>query len=770
MIFETEKLNHEVESDGPENADICILTDMPSYDDRTSGRFLTSYAGRLLFDLFRKNGIQRSAIRVESICEELPPGRKFYLLPADTKAKWKLDAITRLGKLTPKVFVPLGEEPLRLLTEKTSISKWHLSILEGLNGIKTIPLLHPDYILKVYKDYPFLAFGVDRVVSESQFSEIRRLDRKFIISPSIDETKEHLKALLTANELSVDIETCAGQITCIGFAPSPTWGICIPTLPKNYNSKEEFYDIWKAIESVLGSPSNKILQNGLYDLLYLSNYGIKVRNFFLAGTDTMLLQKFLFPELPKGLDTIARLHTSEPYWKDDSKDWSARQDPNQLYLYNCKDTTGTIEACTAQKVDLKKKGSFSESFFQDYIMKLALIAFEMSSRGLNVDIEERSRLTFKAQKEIEGLNNVLQEESKKLLQSETNPKSPKQVKELLRRCGYRIPIKNNHETSDKEALMKLRIKHPESKVLTPLIQLSEKNKLMDSYLNAELDPDGKLRYTLQACTTKTGRWDCHKSPFDRGFNAQTIPPNLKSQFIAEKGFKLLEIDLAQADARVVAWLAPEPTMIQMFKDGIDIHRYVASQPTMFNCKPENITYEQRQLGKKVGHGANYGMESFTLVAQCLKEMDLEITQRDAQMALDGRDKTFPGIPLWHRKIQRQLSESRKLITPLGRERIFYGRMDHKTYREAYAQIPQSTVTDVISLLAIWLFGKTRLLDQIHDSLLIMHPEDKIKELVSIVADQDSWNPILELPGGKMRIPIGIKMGDNWDKMEEIYSG
>jgi DNA polymerase I-like protein with 3'-5' exonuclease and polymerase domains len=625
--------------------------------------------------------------------------------------------------------------------------------------------------MRVFSDYPFLAFGVSRIISESRFPEIRRLSREFTIgsSTSLGETLAALTNLKTASELSVDIETCGGQITCIGFAPSPTQALCVPTLPKDY-SETDFYELWNAIRIILENPARKILQNGIYDLLYLSLYGIKVRNFFLGGTDTMLLQKFLFPELPKGLDTIARLYTTEPYWKDDAKDWSARTDPDQLYRYNCLDTTGTHEACQGQKVDLAKKGVFQEAFFHDYIMKLGLIAFEMSSRGLCVDLKERDRLREEALKEIAALNETLQDHSKQVLHHETNPKSPKQVKELLAKCGMRIPFKHGKPSSDRESLMKLRLKHPESKVLTPLIQLSEKNKAFDSYLNAELEPDGKLRSTVQACSTESGRWAAYKNPFYRGLNIQTIPKKLKSQFTASKGHRLLEIDLAQADARVVAWLAPEPTMIRFFKEGIDIHRYVASRPSMFNCDPKKLSYEQRQLGKKVGHGANYGMTAPTLVSQCLREMDLEITLNDARKALEGRHRTFPGIPQWHRKIQRELSINKKLSTPLGRERTFYGRLEDSTFREAYAYIPSSTVTDVISLLAVRLFGRTRLLDQIHDSVLIEHPEEKTGEILEIIKDQDSWNPRLKLPGGEMRIPIEISLGSRWSELEEVYCG
>jgi DNA polymerase I-like protein with 3'-5' exonuclease and polymerase domains len=666
------------------------------------------------------------------------------------------------------VLVPLGEVALKTITGKSSIEKWKLSILEGPQAKKIIPIQHPSAILRKYEDYPFLAFGVQRVVEESRNPGLRRIDREFITQPPFPEALEHLKTLTQAEELSVDIETSQGQITCIGFASSPRYAVCIPTRQQDY-SQEQFYELWRAIRQLLAGPARKILQNGIYDLTYLSAYGIRVRNFFTGGgVDTMLLQKFLFPELPKGLDTIARLYTREPYWKDDGKDWGLANNVEQLYRYNCLDCTGTQEASQGQRADLKKLGSFQESFFSDYIMRLGLIAFEMSTRGLPVDLEERSRLKTEAEAEIKGLRSKLDSENDRLLGKPTNPRSPIQVKALLKAAGYRIPTKLGRESTDRESLLKLRQKDQESKILTPLIQLSEKQKALSSYLECELRPDGRLPYTIQASTTETGRWAAYKDPWGRGLNVQTIPKKLKSQFLAPKGWRFVEIDLAQADARVVAWLAPEPTMIEFFRSGKDLHRFVAAG--LFGKPEDQIEYLERQLGKKVGHGANYGEGEWTLSNQCLKEMDLVLPVVRAREMLERRHRMFPGIPKWHLNVQRELGRTRQLTTPLGRVRRFYGRMDDRTFKQAYAHIPQSTVSDVISLLACHLFGRTQLLAQIHDSILCLHPAFKIRELKELVADQDAWNPELDLPGGKLRIPVEIEVGERWSEMEEIYAG
>jgi len=185
---------------------------------------------------------------------------------------------------------------------------------------------------------------------------------------------------------------------------------------------------------------------------------------------------------------------------------------------------------------------------------------------------------------------------------------------------------------------------------------------------------------------------------------------------------------------------------------------------------EAVTKPQRQLGKKIGHASNYGVGPQTLSASCLKEMDLVIPIVEAERMLQGRHRVFPGISKWHRDIQAQISRTKTLETPLGRKRIFYDRLGPDLFKEAYAYIPQSTVSDIISQLALLLFNRTKLLLQIHDSILIEVKDSEIPRIIDLIIDQDLWNPELILPGGKLRVPIEIKSGQYWNELEEVYSG
>jgi hypothetical protein len=64
---------------------------------------------------------------------------------------------------------------------------------------------------------------------------------------------------------------------------------------------------------VLEHPSEKIFQNGTFDISFLWRaYGLKVRN---PAHDTLLLHHSLQPESPKGLAFLGSCYTNEASWK-----------------------------------------------------------------------------------------------------------------------------------------------------------------------------------------------------------------------------------------------------------------------------------------------------------------------------------------------------------------------------------------------------------------------------------------------------------------------
>lgn len=410
-----------------------------------------------------------------------------------------------------RVIVTLDEAPLAALTDKHSLTKYHLSPLDArpeLTCRKVIPTFSPQQQIRQYELGVYIELALRRAKEECESTTYARKLKNFRLNPDLPETFEILAQLRHEPFLSVDIETGRGQINTVGFAWSASDAIAINVLPER--ARPELYkSLWAAIVLLLEGESRKILQNAIYETLYFARYGVRLNALW---HDTMIAQKFLWPELDKGLDNVGRLYTREIYWKDmgrvvsaegGRKDWGNVRDWPAHYAYNCMDTTGTYEAAFAQQKDLERRGT--SAFFYDYLMPQTECAAEMCLRGLplvpSVQANLRAEYEAKCADLLAGLSEPI------------NPRSSKQKLDLFRRKGYKLPKKKNkatesmQESSDELALKKLRLAHPEDDDIRRLLEYAKLSKALSSYLRTEADPlDGNLRYTMAVCSTETGRW------------------------------------------------------------------------------------------------------------------------------------------------------------------------------------------------------------------------------------------------------------------------
>lgn len=429
---------------------------------------------------------------------------------------------------TLNVLVPLGDTCLTALTGKRSIRKWHLSPLDTSPEFlcrKAVPTFHPDAVKADWSLGLYVEKACVRAREESTSHEYTRKPKRFLLNPPLAETLALLDRLREEPVLAVDIETGRGQINTVGFAWSPSDAIAIGVLPDRLG-ETAFHSLWGAIRRVLESPAAKYMQNGIYETLYFARYGISIANF---RHDTMVANKFLWPEFEKGLGNVGRLYTREPYWKDSGrveseeggrKDWGAVRDWPRHYTYNCADSSGTFEAALAQRADLSARGMLD--FYDNFLVAQFPAVAEMCLRGLPLCEETRTRLVSEYAEKVAALSVRL---SKPI-----NTRSPKQKLELFRAKGYAIPkvrdaVKGGSRESVNElSLKKMLLKHPEDTDIPLLLEIAEYEKALSSYLRVEIDPITKhIHFMLDPHGTETGRWSGSKDAWDRGFNPQTVP-------------------------------------------------------------------------------------------------------------------------------------------------------------------------------------------------------------------------------------------------------
>jgi DNA polymerase I - 3'-5' exonuclease and polymerase domains len=80
---------------------------------------------------------------------------------------------------------------------------------------------------------------------------------------------------------------------------------------------------------------------------------------------------------------------------------------------------------------------------------------------------------------------------------------------------------------------------------------------------------------------------------------QNLPNEFRQYIVADTNCLIFNMDLSQAENRVVAYIAPDPMMISAFEKGIDIHRQTAG--LIFRKKMEDVSDEAGSAS--IGGGA-----------------------------------------------------------------------------------------------------------------------------------------------------------------------
>ncbi len=184
---------------------------------------------------------------------------------------------------------------------------------------KVLPTYHPSAVSRDWTLRPIVLSDLDKARRYSSSPEITRPERQIWIEPTLEDLTSYERDFINPSSmLSIDIETKGDQITCIGFAPSPSSAIVIPFYaegyPKNnyWTSLEEELAAWDVVRRWC-SAKPSVFQNGMYDVHRLwRTYGIPCR---LMAEDTMFLHHALQPEMEKGLGFLGTIYTDEASWK-----------------------------------------------------------------------------------------------------------------------------------------------------------------------------------------------------------------------------------------------------------------------------------------------------------------------------------------------------------------------------------------------------------------------------------------------------------------------
>jgi uracil-DNA glycosylase family 4 len=727
-IWKGVKLNVQVKGDGPKECKIALIGEAPGAHEARVGKPFIGKAGQALNTLLASGSILRSTCYITNVVKEQPYKNdiapyvnlsKKLIVKSEAYEEYEQMLYDELRGVSANVLVPLGAVPLYALTRKRGITKWRGSILHAvpeLGGRKVVPTIHPAAALRQHTYTYFITHDLKRVRAESETPVVKLPERTIRIRPSFTEVCAYLDNIHD-NKLTnaVDIEIKNLEVSCIAFAIAADDIMCIPFVYEkgDYFTPEQEAEVWLRIARILENPDIlKIGQNFLFDMTFLFNrLGIVTRHF----RDTMTAHGILYPDFPKGLDFMCSTLTREPYYKDDGKEIMKGlvKDDEQFWIYNGKDGGTTYEIDGKLQKMLEKQGNMATFNTRNHVIEPLMY---MQERGIRVNLDALSDENTKIARDIGQLKMELQE----LLGVTFNKlPSPKQLKQFFYiEKSYKPYTKDGKPTTDDDALKRLEIKG--SKEASLVRKLRKLVKLKGTYLEVKLTEDGRLKCGFNPVGTVTGTLPSSKTLFGTGTNLQNLPPDMRKFLIADEGYAFVEVDLSQAENRIVAYIAPEPMMQRAFEEGIDLHRQtfgmmflipileVSDEPG--SCKLGDGSKSQRWWGKQLNHSLNYGLGSIT------------------------------------------------------------GRWGDDLHKEGYAHTPQSIVADKIDRDGLLFlhdnqstFKEIQILMQVHDSILTQVPID----CPGVVEKYHLLQQSLEKPVPYKRefvIPAEFKVGSNWGEM------
>lgn len=548
--------------------------------------------------------------------------------------------------------------------------------------------------------------------------------------------------------IAIDIETPKPNplrtINCVGYAAY---------FPKTHTSKcivipytDMFWVTW--VKKFNQLPQPKIFQNGLYDNVYFMRFNSPVYNWLY---DTQHLFHSWYSEYPKRLDFVTAYALRDVrYWKDDGKSGNLQD----YYRYNAKDCWATLNAWMALVIECDSWAL--KNYTQEFPLVFPCITCELE--GLRVDSERLEQVKKESEQEIQ----VREAAFRKMIGVPTfNVISPKQTKELFKALGV-----GHLPGTDAANMLKARAAHPlNERVLGELVDIRKEKKLLSTYFQSEKFWNNRCYYKLNPAGTDTGRLASSESSFWCGLQIQNMPrgDKVKQFLIADPGWKLCEIDKEQAEARCVAYLAGEESLISLVESPKDYHSWNASQ--FFGVPYESIYDEAtkkvlnrdlRDLSKRTNHGANYNMGPAVMLdtmgpknvlkAKSLLKLPSSWSLKNVcKHLLDSYAKTYPGIKgRYYDSLKAEIVKTKKLVSPLGWTRIFFGDITNKSHLNALVAHPSQNLSVAIinkEFYNIWhsqiygeLKGLIRLKAQIHDSILFQVREDKT-ELVKYIEEK-----------------------------------
>ena len=634
-----------------------------------------------------------------------------------------------------------------------------------------------EQLLALFADMEFKAWSEELLNEKDAVSPgpAVAVDKQWHTVLTKEDFETWLERLDKALLFAIDTETTSlnymdADLVGVSFAIEPHEAAYVP-VAHDYLGAPPQLDrqyVLERLKPLLENPDRKkVGQNLKYDMSVLARYGIELQG---IAFDTML-ESYVLDSVGSrhDMDSLALKYLGEKtiHFEDIAGKGAGQLTFNQIDLnqaapYAAEDADVTLRLHQALWPQVEAISAL-KTVFEEIEIPLVKVLSRIERNGALVD----GKLLAIQSGEITKRLEELEREAHDLAGEVFNLASPKQLAEILFEKLH-IPVAKKTAkgaaSTKEEVLQELALDYPLPRVILEHRGLA---KLKSTYtdklprmINAR---SGRVHTSYHQAGTATGRLSSSDP------NLQNIPVRsaegrrIRQAFVAAKGSEIMAADYSQIELRIMAHLSKDASLVQAFRDGLDIHSATAAE--VFDTPLDKVSTEQRRSAKAINFGLIYGMSAFGLARQ------LHLGRNQAQQYIDLYFERYPGVAAYMDNTRQQAREQGYVETLFGRRLYLLdikagnGQLRQAAERTAINAPMQGTAADIIkrAMIAVhhWLEDnnfKTLMIMQVHDELVFEVPEGELDRVQAGIQQRMSGAAELDVP-----LVVEVGVGDNWDQ-------
>lgn len=785
------------EGDEYRTGGVLVIGEAGGYNEARLGRPFVGRSGEYLERLLASAGLSRSMVYICNTVRHTPPGNRTPT--TRQREEHRAVVVAALDYAAPSLIISMGASALAWFRADLRLTACHgYSFKWG--GTTVVPMFHPAYAMRNPSVWPLLVDDFRRV-QEQHFMYTSSLYKRL----SADALTDRLQELSPGSSIGFDLETT--DVVRAGiFYPHEQRVLGYSVAFGEGDSVWVYGEpCWKMVDVLEDARIKKVCHNAKFEYTVLQNHGVTLRGYedtkiaaYLLGHRSTHLKDLSGEVLGVEQARLDNVRQGRPTSEVGADEWTQ---------YAAADADVTLCLWHLLERRLHEEGLWE--LYEKFERPLVPILAQAERVGVSVDAdmlrgtgdrlrEQLGKLSEMLQKWLPGVNLESSQQIGEVLFGSSGMKVvPTQVLKTRTHVRF-VPsglgmkatkyTKGGQPSVDKEALG--RLEHPCVKVL-------QEYRLLGDYLHDFVDKIPRLlsEGVLHCSINQAGGYDDEggkESPAtgrlsSSGPNLMQIPvrtelgQEVRRAFKARPGYVWVSMDVQQEEARLLALVANEGAMLEVFENGKDIYWPLAEhlkqvltrdRLAQLTSKDERDKWglKYRDTAKTVFLGMQYGAQ-----VQKIQTVHPGLSMGAAAQIRMMFDKMYPGVLSYIKQTEKELAQRGFVTSWLGRKRwlpgVWVKEQRAEAVRQACNHPIQGTGADVLKGMLVRLFGEggglrgcdVRFLFPVHDSVEMEVAVGEFPAVIEVLRQSTEWFTAI-------RLPVDIKVGPSWGELKEVADG